>query len=85
MIRLKNSWGNIKIVKSGFSWTFFFFGFLVPIFRLDWHGLIKYLLFQFVIGIATAGIGCPIYAIVACFTYNQSYINHLIKRGYRYE
>lgn len=67
--------GIIKKVKVGFSWTFFFFSFLVPLFRGD----IKWCLLSIVIGICTFGIGI----LVLCFKYNRLYTVKLLEKGYK--
>lgn len=74
IVRLKNNIGMIKECKIGFSWTNFFFGFFVPIFRSDW----KFALIQ----LAAALITCGISNFVFPFIYNKMYINDLLEKGY---
>ena len=53
IVNLKNPNTNqFKQVKIGFSWTMFFFGFWVPLFRGDWKWLIIMLLLD-IIGLFT--------------------------------
>lgn len=59
----------------GFSWTTFFFGFFVPLFRGDW----KWFFIMLVAGILTAGLS----NIVFCFIYNKIYTRDLLEsKGY---
>lgn len=51
-----------KDVKVGFSWTMFFFGPLVPLFRGD----LKWFLFSILISFFTVGIGW----LILPFVYN---------------
>lgn len=43
-----NRRGDIKQVKTGFSWTTFFFGVLVPIFRMDFIVSVLYIFAIFI-------------------------------------
>lgn len=70
--RLITSTGACEYVKFGFSWTTFFFGPLVPLFRGDLKYAIIILLTNFLI--------FPIF-VWAC-EYNTRYINSLLERGY---
>ena len=74
IITLKNQMGMVKQAKIGFSWTNFFFGFFVPMFRSDW----KWCLIQLVAGFCSFGIS----ALVFPFLYNKLYINGLLEQGY---
>ena len=65
-ITLKNDVGVVKRVPVGFSWTMFFFGPLVPLFRGDIKWTIIYLLVVLVT-LPLYGIGC----IVLPFIYEQ--------------
>lgn len=80
--------GSIKQVKVGFSWTQFFWGWLVPIFRADW----KWFLIELVITVLAncvtevAGFGTTgglVVGIVFAFIYNKLYIKDLIAKGFR--
>lgn len=73
---MKNSIGQVKNIKNGFSWTTFFFGFWVPLFRGD----IKYLLVMVILNIITIGVS----NLVFSFIYNRLYQEDLIKEGYTY-
>lgn len=77
-ITLKNDVGVIKEVPVGFSWTMFFFGPLVPLFRGDIKWTIIYLLVVLVT-LPLYGIGC----IVLPFIYNKQYLLGLFERGYK--
>ena len=58
----------------GFSWTYFFFGWLVPIFRGETStGFLHLLLY-----IITFGI----YHIFGCFKYNEQYMSRMITNGW---
>jgi hypothetical protein len=64
-----------KQVKAGFSWTFFFFGIWVPLFRGDFKNLFR------IWGLSIITIG--VYYFIACFTYNKTYIQGLLEKGYQ--
>ena len=72
---LRNDQGITKTVKDGVSWTFFFFGCLVPLFRGDW----KWFLLSLVATFVTFGLS----NFVFMFKYNEWYRNDLLERGYR--
>ena len=74
MYMLRNEYGVTKTVKSGFSWTYFFFGALVPLFRGDW----KWFLISLVASILTVGLA----HFVFMFKYNEWYVNDLLEKGY---
>ena len=83
IVNLKNPQTNqFKQAKAGFSWTMFFFGFWVPLFRGDWKWLIIMLLLD-LIGIFTFGIVSGIANIVMAFLYNKLYIQDLIAAGFK--
>lgn len=73
-IKLKNTLGQIKQCKVGFSWTTLFFSFFPALFRGD----IKWGAIQFVLALITGGLS----ALVFCFIYNKLYINDLLSKGY---
>lgn len=83
MLTLRNNNGVTKEVKQGFSWTVFFFGFFVPIFRADW----KFAVIMFLASIAGSmvipGLGSWVIMIIFMFKYNEWYINDLKAQGYR--
>ena len=74
MINLKNSIGIIKQCPVGFSWTTFFFGPFVPLFRGDF----KWFLILLVLAICTGGIS----SIILAFHYNKIYIRSFLLQGY---
>ena len=44
IVTLINASGQMRTVKVGFSWTVFFFGFLVPLYRGDVNKMLDYLI-----------------------------------------
>lgn len=60
--------------KVGFSWTSFFFGFFVPLFRGDW----KWALIMAVAGMCTFGAS----GLVFCFIYNGINLKEMLAKGY---
>ncbi len=90
MIKMEQIWGNgnmiirliaddgqMRSAKVGFSWTVFFFGFLVPICRGD----AKWAVIMFAASVLTLCLA----QIVFSFTYNGTYIRELLSKGYRPE
>ena len=75
IIRLEDQAGQLRTAKVGFSWTVFFFGFCVPIFRGD----AKWAVIMFVAGVLTLWL----VNIIFCFTYNSTYIRDLLSKGFR--
>ena len=75
LVRLKNSTGEIRTAKIGFSWTTFFFGFLVPICRGD----AKWAVIMFALAICT----CWLAMLVMAFMYNGIYIRGLLSQGFQ--
>ncbi len=67
--------GETKAVPAGFSWTTFFFGFFVPLFRGDmgWGAI------MFIAGLFTWGFSNLLFA----FFYNGLYRDKLLERGFR--
>jgi hypothetical protein len=74
-MKLKNEAGHVVNAPSGFSFTMFFFGFFVPLFRGD----AKWAMISFVVGFITFGISWLIFP----FVYNGIYINELKEKGYK--
>lgn len=72
---MRNEHGAIKKVKAGFSWTTFFFGVLVPLFRGDF----KWFLVMIVANLFTVGLANFIFI----FKYNSWYISDLQDKGYK--
>ena len=73
-IKLKSKQGAIKEAAVGFSWTTFFAGLFVPLFRGDWTWAIIMLIASFI----TFGLA----GILFAFIYNRIYIEGLLKQGY---
>ena len=75
-ISLKNpSNGLVKEVKVGFSWTVFFFGIFVPLFRSDF----KWAIIMSLLAMLTMGLS----SLVFPFIYNKIYIKEMIEKGYK--
>ena len=64
----------------GFSWTYLFFGFFVPLFR----GHYRYALYHFII-FALSGPLIPFVQIILAFKFNKWYTLDLIERGYYFD
>lgn len=75
IVRLVNADGQLRTAKVGFSWTTFFFGFLVPIFRGD----AKWAIIMFLASIFTLFLA----QIVLSFMYNGIYLRDLLTKGYK--
>lgn len=74
-VNLRNTLtGEVRTAKIGFSWTFFFFGWLVPLFRTDW----KWFVLTLVIGSFTFGLSSWVFM----FIYNKIYISELLMFGW---
>ena len=76
-IRVKNDIDKRKEVKLGFSWTMFFFGVFVPLFRGDW----KWFLIILIANLFTYGLASVAFA----FIYNKIYIDDLLEKGYKFQ
>ena len=74
-VLVKNEMGMMKSVKVGFSWTTFFFGVFVPLFRGD----VKWFLIMLVANICTFGLA----QFLFIFKYNEWYLNDLKEKGYK--
>lgn len=68
--------GNeVKQVPLGFSWTMFFWGGFVPLFRQDWiWGLAMLIACAITSGMA---------GVVGAFFYNKAYAKALFEKGYK--
>jgi hypothetical protein len=66
--------GMMKNGLYGFSWTYFFFGFFVPLFRGELGVGALHLLFTCV----TFGI----WQFIACFIYNKQYMTRMLTSGW---
>ena len=73
-VNLKNSIGVMKTAKVGFSWTTFFFGAWVQLFRGNWGEFFKW----FFLNPITLGI----WGLIQCWTTNKKTIVILIEKGY---
>lgn len=72
--------GIVKDGFFGFSWTYFFFGFFVPLLR----GHYAMAGIHFVIGIAS-GLMLGIPQIILAFFFNKFYTLRLIEDGYEFD
>lgn len=80
-VKLESPNGIIKEVKVGFSWTSFFFGFFVPLFRGD----MKWAAIFFFAGLAISIIfvfAAPLLWIFMGVSYNKLYLTDLVEKGY---
>ncbi len=66
--------GLTKTGYYGFSWTYLFFGWLVPMIRGELGVAALHLLFS----ICSLGI----WQLIACFIYNKQYMQRLITSGW---
>lgn len=73
-VRLKNNAGVVKEAKVGFSWTTFFFGGWVAMFRGHWGEVAKW----FFLNPITLGI----WGVVQCWTANKKTIISFLEKGY---
>ncbi len=72
-IKHKDS-GMMKTGVYGFSWTYFFFGLFVPLFRGELGVAALHLLFS----VVTAGL----WQLIVCFLYNKQYMTRMITNGW---
>ena len=81
-VRMENRTnGAIKEVKAGFSWTVFFFGALVPLFRGD----AKWFFIMFAVNISVLIVLGPLGILPGIawgFMYNRIYLKELLDRGF---
>lgn len=82
MIILRNKNGITKKAPIGFSWTVFFFGFFVPLFRGDFKWAAIMAISSLFAGAITYGIGAWIVLFIFATQYNQWYLNDLKTEGY---
>jgi hypothetical protein len=73
-VRLKNKSGVVKTAKVGFSWTTFFFGGWVAMFRGQWGEVLKW----FFLNPITLGF----WGLVQCWTTNKKTVIGIIEKGY---
>ena len=67
--------GQLKNGYFGFSWTYFFFGWWVPLLRGELAIAALHFLFSFL----TFGL----WQVIACFFFNKQYTNRRISEGFR--
>lgn len=72
----------IKTGFVGFSWTSFFFGFFVPLFRKDFKTAFILVVISLLLGAFTAGAGGLLINIIFAFGYNKYYTSNLLKVGF---
>ena len=82
-IRVKNDIGRTKEIKIGFSWTMFFFGVFVPLFRGDWKWFLIILGIDLALTITDLTFVMPLLMLALAFFYNRLYAKDLHDRGYR--
>ena len=82
-IRVKNDIDKRKEIKIGFSWSTFFFGVFVPLFRGDWKWFAILLVAEVLLGMVSMGIITGILMIAFPFFYNKLYAKDLYEDGYR--
>lgn len=68
--------GLLKKGFYGFSWTYLFFGWFVPLFRGELGVAALHLLFS----IVTFGL----WQIIVSFLYNKQYLGRLITQGFKF-
>ena len=83
MASARNAWiqknpgtGQIRKGYYGFSWTYFFFGWWVPLLR----GELATAALHFLFSILTFGL----WQIIVSFLYNSQYTNRRIAEGFRF-
>lgn len=82
-IRVKNDIDKRKEVKLGFSWTMFFFGLFVPLFRGDWKWFLIILGIDVALTITGLIFIMPFLMLGLSFFYNRLYAKDLHDNGYR--
>lgn len=76
MIRMKHSLNGLTVeVKTGFSWTTFFFGTFVPLFR----GMYGYAAIVFLCSVCTFGLS----GFYFPFVINKAQVKSLLENGYK--
>ena len=74
-IKVKHKQSGVeKYCHAGYSWTYFFFGFFVPIFR----GEISIGVFHLIFSIVTFGI----FQLIMPFLYNKQYSTRLLNNSW---
>lgn len=77
IVNLKNNMGGFIQAKVGVSWTYFFFGSFVPLFRGDF----KWFILTMIFAICTFGLS----HLYFMFAYNKIYIKEKIQQWYKPE
>lgn len=75
IVNLKNNMGGFIQAKTGFSWTYFFFGSFVPLCRGDYKWFVLTLFFAFF----TFGLS----HLYFMFAYNNLFIREKVSSGYK--
>lgn len=70
--------GIVKAVPTGFSWTSFFFGALVPMFRGD----LVVATIAVLACVFTGGIAAPFVWIYLACAYNERYLLSMLEKGW---
>ena len=82
-IRVKNNIGKTKEIKIGFSWSTFFFGVFVPLFRGDWKWFLIIIGIDLALTITGLIFIMPLLMLGLAFFYNRLYAKDLYNKGYR--
>jgi hypothetical protein len=75
-----NRHGIYKDGYVGFSWTYLFFGFFVPLLR----GHYRYALYHFIIFVLSGPL-IPFVQLILAFMFNRWYTLDMIERGYQFD
>ena len=82
-INLQNeSTMKTKQAKIGYSWTFFFWAWFVPLIRGDWKWFLITFIVTLILAYTTMGVGEVIAQIIFAYFYNKLYIKDLLENGY---
>lgn len=82
-IRVQNELGKNKEVKLGFSWTYFFWGNIVPLFRGDLKFFVIMLAINSLLIITPFFFVLPLLNIGFAFFYNKLYATDLYNANYK--
>ncbi|AXQ79393.1 DUF2628 domain-containing protein [Streptococcus chenjunshii] len=86
-VTLKNKENEEKKVPIGISWTTFFFGPFVPLFRRDWKWFGIMLGVTFVVAAIFIALdietGGGVVGVAFSFIYNRLYCQDLLKKGWQ--
>lgn len=82
-INLQNeSTMKTKQAKIGYSWTFFFWAWFVPLIRGDWKWFLITFIVTLILAYTTMGVGEVIAQIAFAVIYNKLYVKDLLENGY---